>query len=106
MREGEKHAGDLILRHNSILAEDLEVQLSFDTEGEIVIPEIVVIPAGESEVVIPVTTLDDGVTDGGKLVSVYADDESGARYIGPKKGMLEHYIEYVREANEKSDRKD
>lgn len=78
MREGVEHAGDLILRHNSNLAQDLEVRLSSDAEGEIVLPSSVIIPAGIGEVTIPVATLDDGVTDGGKLISVYAEDESGA----------------------------
>ena len=77
MREGLDHAGELILTHNSVLEEDLEVSLSFDTEGEIEIPSSVIIPAGENRVVIPVKTLDDGVTDGSKLVSIYADDETG-----------------------------
>lgn len=78
MKEGLDHAGDLILSHNSVLTEDLVVSLSFDTEGEIEIPASVVIPAGETSVTIPVKTIDDGETDGGKLVSVYADDETGA----------------------------
>lgn len=78
MKEGLEHAGDLILSHNSALTEDLVVTLSYDTEGEIEIPASVVIPAGETSVTIPVKTIDDGETDGGKLVSVYADDESGA----------------------------
>ena len=77
MKEGLDHAGDLILSHNSVLTEDLVVSLSFDTEGEIEIPASVVIPAGETSVTIPVKTIDDGETDGGKLVSVYADDETG-----------------------------
>ena len=77
MKEGLEHAGDLILSHNSVLTEDLVVTLSYDTEGEIEIPASVVIPAGETTVTIPVKTLDDDETDGGKLVSVYADDESG-----------------------------
>lgn len=77
MKEGLNHAGDLILSHNSALTEDLVVTLSFDTTGEIEIPATVTIPAGETSVTIPVKTIDDGETDGGKLVSVYADDESG-----------------------------
>lgn len=77
MREGVDEAGKLILGHNSVLSEDLTVSLSYDVEGEIEIPVSVTIPAGETAVEIPVKTVDDGETDGGKIVSVYADDASG-----------------------------
>ena len=77
MKEGVAHAGNLILSHNSVLSDDLIVALSCDIEGEITIPSLVTIPAGEVSVEIPVETLDDGKTDGGQLVSVYAIDESG-----------------------------
>ena len=77
MKEGLEDAGELILKHNSTLSEDLVVALSVDTVGEVEIPQSVVIPAGETSICIPVKTLDDGETDGGKLVSIYANDESG-----------------------------
>lgn len=77
MKEGVENAGELILKHNSTLIEDLEVALSIDTIGEIEIPQNVVIPAGETSIRIPIKTLDDGETDGGKLVAIYADDEKG-----------------------------
>ena len=77
MKEGLAEAGWLVLSHNSALEEDLEVELSCDTEGEIEIPATVTIAAGETSVRVPVRTLDDGVEDGAKLVSVYAEDPSG-----------------------------
>ena len=79
MREGLSPAGYLTLSHNSTLAEDLTVRLWVDEANadEISLPETVTIPAGETSVRIPVTTLDDGVEDGGQLVSVYAEDAAG-----------------------------
>ena len=79
MREGLSPAGYLTLSHNSTLAEDLTVRLWVDEANadEISLPETVTIPAGETSVRIPVTTLDDGVEDGGQLVSVYAEDAEG-----------------------------
>lgn len=74
MKEGLDEAGFLVLSHNSALTEDLEIALSFDVEGEIDIPATTTIPAGVSSVRIPVRTLDDGVEDGAKLVSVYAEE--------------------------------
>ena len=82
MKEGLEEAGFLVLSHNSSLAEDLEVALSFDVEGEIDIPGTAVIPAGASSVRIPVRTLDDGVEDGAKLVSVYAEEVVGEALPG------------------------
>ena len=78
MKEGLDPSGYLILSHNSILTEDLTVSLWVDdaNEDEIAIPEAVTIPAGETSVRIPVATLDDGVEDGGQLVSVYVEEES------------------------------
>ena len=87
MREGLDPAGYLILSRNSALTEDLTVRLwaelgtastggessAATADNEIDIPETVTIPAGESSVQIPVRTLDDGVEDGGQLVSVYAE---------------------------------
>lgn len=73
MKEGLDNAGSLVLSHNSTLTEPLTVSLSFDVEGEIEIPETVMIPAGAASVRIPVKTLDDGVEDGSKIVSVYAE---------------------------------
>ena len=78
MKEGLEEAGWLVLGHNSALESDLAVALSFDTAGEISIPATAVIPAGETVVRVPVRTLDDGAEDGAKLVSVYAEDPSGA----------------------------
>ncbi|MBQ4200099.1 MAG: InlB B-repeat-containing protein [Kiritimatiellae bacterium] len=75
MKEGFDPAGYLVLSHNSTLTEDLTVRLWVDAENEdeIVIPETVKIHAGETSVRIPVATLDDGVEDGGQLVSIYAE---------------------------------
>ena len=75
MKEGLAPAGYLVLSHNSTLTEDLTVRLWVDAENEseVEIPESVMIPVGETSVRIPVTTLDDGVEDGSKLVSVYAE---------------------------------
>lgn len=80
MREGMDPAGYLLLSHNSILTEDLTVRLWVDEEDEdeISIPETVTIRAGETSIRIPVATLDDGVEDGGQLVSVYAEVDGDA----------------------------
>ncbi len=77
MKEGVVEAGWLVLGHNSALAKDLKVTLGADQEGEISIPATATIRAGETEVRVPVRTLDDGVEDGGKLVVVRAEDSSG-----------------------------
>ena len=75
MKEGLDPAGYLVLSHNSTLTEDLTVRLWVDAENEdeVFIPETVTIPSGQTSVRIPVKTLDDGVEDGGQLVSVYAE---------------------------------
>ena len=78
MKEGVSQAGWLVLGHNSTLDKKLTVSLSFDTEGEISIPASATIPAGQTSVRVQVATLDDGVEDGSKLVSVYAEDPTGA----------------------------
>ncbi len=79
MKEGLNPAGYLTLSHNSALEEDLTVRLWVDEENEdeILVPETVTIPAGQTSVRIPVQTLDDGVEDGGQVVSIYAEDETG-----------------------------
>ncbi|MBR1835793.1 MAG: putative Ig domain-containing protein, partial [Kiritimatiellae bacterium] len=87
MKEGLDEAGFLVLSHNSALAEDLEVALSFDVEGEIDIPATATIPAGATSVRIPVRTLDDGVEDGAKLVSVYAEEVVGEAAPGEPEPM-------------------
>ena len=73
MKEGLGEAGVLVVSQNTTLESDLLVMLSHDGENEIEIPYEIVIPAGEKSVSIPVKTLDDGVTDGNRLVSIYAD---------------------------------
>ena len=80
MKEGYDPAGYLVLSHNSVLTEDLHVRLWVDAENmdEIVIPETMTIPAGQTSVRVPVKTLDDGVEDGGQLVSVYAEVDGDA----------------------------
>ena len=78
MKEGLAEAGWLVLSHNSALTENLTVTLGVDIAGEISIPATVTIPAGETSIQVPVTTLDDGVEDGTKLLTVRAEDPSGA----------------------------
>ena len=78
MKEGLAEAGWLMLSHNSALTEDLTVRLGVDIAGEISIPATVTIPAGETSIQVPVATLDDGVEDGTKLLTVRVEDPSGA----------------------------
>ena len=80
MKEGLATAGHLVISHNSTLTEDLAVRIWVDAENldEVEIPEVVTIPAGETSVRIPVKTLDDGVEDGSKIVSVYAEVDDDA----------------------------
>jgi len=82
MKEGLAEAGWLVLSHNSSTDKDVTVVLSYDVENEISLPEQVVIPAGQREIRLPVRTIDDGVEDGGKLVSVYAEDADGVFATG------------------------
>ncbi|VGO16683.1 Bacillopeptidase F [Pontiella desulfatans] len=73
MPEGRDAAGLLSITHNTTLTEPLSVAISHDQPDEVTIPTNAVIPAGASSIQVPVETLDDGVEDGGKLVSVYVD---------------------------------
>lgn len=78
MKEGLIEAGFLTISHNTTSDKDIVVYLSHDSTGEISIPDTVVIPAGQKSITVPVATLDDGVTDGNKLISVYADADDFA----------------------------
>ena len=75
MKEGVENAGVLTITRNTPTDEPLTVTLSTDRYDELNLPETVVIPIGESSVTVSVETLDDGITDGSQVVSVYADAE-------------------------------
>ena len=76
LKEGVEEAGWLTVSHNSYTSEDVVVVLSYDVAGEIDLPEEILIPAGQQFAKVPIRTLDDGVQDGGRLVSIYAEDSA------------------------------
>ncbi|WMJ72965.1 CARDB domain-containing protein [Cytophagaceae bacterium ABcell3] len=70
--EGVDMAGDLRVTRNTPSDEPLTVQLSSSDEERAIVPETATIPVGESFVEVPITTIDNGISDGDHQVYFYA----------------------------------
>ena len=68
-----------VSRHEMDLSEDLVVDIQVDTNGELDFPATITIPANESQTTFTVSTLDDHVVDGDRMIqlSVSADTHIG-----------------------------
>ncbi len=72
VKEGLDPAAQLTVSRNTDPAEPLVVELLCGDAAELTVPSMVIIPAGQASVMVGVASLDDGVTDGNKTVSVTA----------------------------------
>ena len=66
--EGQTEAGLLRITRNTSTAQPLIVNLSSSNTGEATLPSTATIPAGQAFVEVPITTINDNVTDGNKQV--------------------------------------
>lgn len=71
-REGRSPAFTAVVLRNSPVTQPLTVQLTVSDPTEASVPESVVIPAGQTSVTFPVTTLEDGQIDGNQPVTLSA----------------------------------
>ncbi|HOC01340.1 MAG TPA: CARDB domain-containing protein, partial [Verrucomicrobiota bacterium] len=72
VKEGLDPAAHLTVSRNTDPTEPLVVELLCGDEAELTVPSVVTIPAGQTSVTVGVASLDDGVTDGSKMVTVTA----------------------------------
>ena len=70
--EGAANAGLLKITRNTATAQPLNVNLVSSNTGEATLPATATIPAGAAFVEVPITTINDGVTDGSKQVNFEA----------------------------------
>lgn len=68
LAEGQAPAGQLRVQRNSSTGTALSVSLFSSEIGEATIPATITIPIGSSFVDVPITTINDGVPDGSKIV--------------------------------------
>ncbi len=68
--EGRVNGGVLKVTRNTPATEALDIFITHDQPNEAQIETFATIPAGQSAVEIPITTLNDGVQDGNKLVNI------------------------------------
>ncbi len=73
LQEGKADAGDLTITRNTATDQDLEVFLSVSDETELSLPVSVIIPQGSASITIPITTLNDPITDGNQEVTIQAN---------------------------------
>ncbi len=72
VKEGLDPAAHLTVSRNTDPTEPLAVELLCGDAAELTVPSVVTIPAGQTSVTVGVASLDDGVTDGSKMVTVTA----------------------------------
>ncbi len=73
LQEGVGNAGTLTVQRNTSTTADLEVTLSVSDATELSLPTTVTIPAGALSVEVPITTLEDFITDGNQQASIQAN---------------------------------
>jgi hypothetical protein len=66
--EGAANAGALRITRNTSTAASLTVNLSTSDSSEAILPATATIPVGKSFVDVPITTINDGITDGSQTV--------------------------------------
>lgn len=72
LAEGRENAGTITIRRNTSTVLPMNVNLAHDDPTEITLPKTATIPAGESFVTVPVTTLNDGIEDPNQMVTITA----------------------------------
>jgi hypothetical protein len=73
MEEGKENAGTLTIKRNTDTSIPLDVNISVSDATEIMLPSVVTIPVGQSQMSIPIETLNDPLEDGNQEVTISAN---------------------------------